>query len=214
MKQPCRLCQSSEVQCNIISADRRQHCLCERCSLIFTLEQHLPTADEERERYLSHNNSLQNTGYVDFLNLAIQPALSWLQQGMQGLDYGCGPEPVLVSILKQAGISCAYFDPYFFPDLVTDYQYDFIFSTECFEHFFNPGKELQVIDALLKNEGYLIIMTELWTDINRFSTWYYARDISHVAFYNRHTMDYIAERFNYNLIHSDDKRVFIFQKNT
>lgn len=164
------------------------------------------------ERYRQHNNGIQYEGYVTFLNKAIHPALKYLKPDMKGLDYGCGPEPTLSLLLKQEGYTCDDYDPFFFPDLDQNKQYDFIFATECFEHFFFPARDLQKINELLKDDGILVIMTELWQDIEKFKTWHYAKDATHVSFYHQRTFHYIAGKYGLTPLVADN-RVIIFQKN-
>lgn len=71
---------------------------------------------------------------------------------MKGLDYGCGPVPLLSKIIGQMDMECDEYDPIFSPVQQLEQQYDFIFATECFEHFFLPAKELKQLKGLL-NEG-------------------------------------------------------------
>ena len=72
-----------------------------------------PSAEEEEYRYAQHNNSDDCPGYRDFLNQALEPTLPYLDFGMEGLDFGCGPNPVLARMLDEAGYSCTYYDPFF-----------------------------------------------------------------------------------------------------
>jgi len=149
---------------------------------------------------------------VKFLYRAITPALHYINTKQRGLDYGCGPVPTLSVILKENhGIACDDYDPIFYPDSPSD-QYDFIFSTECFEHFFAPTKEIVTIKELLKPGGLLIVMTELWNDDTDLATWYYFRDTTHVAFFHTKTFQYIAEFYDFELIPCDDIRVVILKK--
>jgi SAM-dependent methyltransferase len=194
------------------SPDERVHYLCGNCSLIFTDKRFFPSAAEERGHYILHENSIQHNGYVSFLNRAIQPALPYLKPGIQGLDYGCGPTPTLCLLLQQAGYKTDHYDPYFFPELDKDSKYDFIFATECFEHFFAPANEVERLGGLLKAGGILVVMTEWWKDIASFKDWYYARDPTHVVFYHSHTFDYICSRFGFKTLYSDGSRVIILQK--
>lgn len=169
------------------------------------------SAKEEKERYLSHNNGIDQPGYVKFLKRAVDPAEKFIYEDMLGLDYGCGYSPTLSKILEQKGYSCEDYDPYFVPNELNK-KYDFIFSTEVFEHFENPAAELETIDQILKRNGLLIIMTERWDDLNRFGKWYYTRDESHIVFYHDETFDYICEEFGYQKIYDDEKRVIILRK--
>lgn len=196
---------------------KREYLRCSDCSLIYMDQKHFPCKKEEKERYEQHNNGADDLGYVNFLYRSINPALKYIQKEMRGLDYGCGPGPVLASTLENRGYHCDKYDPYFFPDLKlndntdSQNQYDYIFSTEVFEHMFNPAEEMRKLRSLLRSGGILIIMTELWNNIERFSKWYYVNDISHVCFYHIDTIKYICKKFGFEQIYSDEKRVFILR---
>lgn len=206
----CPLCQQ-DTQSQLKGADRRQYFACSTCLLIFADPSHHLSASEEKLRYLTHENNIENAGYVSFLNRAIEPALRLINQDMQGLDYGCGPEPVLCQLLARQSIHCSPFDPIFYPQKPQG-PFDFIFATECLEHFFNPLRDITTLFGLLKPRGIVIIMTELWTNQEHFANWYYTRDPTHVCFYHRETFEWLAKNYGANIISTDSHRVFILEK--
>lgn len=208
----CPLCFNKDFFTVVKGPDLRAYTKCNKCLLIFTEPSYLPSEKSEKERYLTHKNGIQYKGYVDFLNQAIEPALPLLSKAMLGLDFGCGPTPTLSVILEQKGFTCDNYDPLFFPEL-PEKKYDFIFATECFEHFFFPAKEIQRINKLLKPGGILIVMTEKWKTAEAFSSWYYARDSTHVSFFHNQTFGFISEKFGFETIESNNKRVMLLQKN-
>lgn len=190
--------------------DRRRYYLCCNCYLIFVDRSfHLPP-EEEKKRYDTHNNSIDDQGYVSFLNRLIEPMLPYLDLSMRGLDYGCGPGPTLSKILEGEGIECENYDP-FFLDRPLVPPYDFIFATECFEHFHYPGKEIGQICSLLRNGDYLGVMTELWTDLDDFADWYYLKNSTHVSFFHKKTLKFLKSKFGLDLLQSDDRRVALFK---
>jgi SAM-dependent methyltransferase len=208
----CPLCIKPVGLNEIQGPDARVYNHCELCHLIFTDTRFFLSRIDEEKRYRKHNNGIHNKGYVSFLNKAIKPALEFLKPGMKGLDYGCGPEPTLSLLLEQDGFACDDYDPIFFPELDQNKQYDFIFATECIEHFFFPAKDLQKIKRLLKEDGILVIMTELWQSQEKFKTWQYAKDPTHVSFYHQRSFDVIAEKSGMSTLFTDNKGVIIFQK--
>jgi 2-polyprenyl-3-methyl-5-hydroxy-6-metoxy-1,4-benzoquinol methylase len=210
--QACPLCATTLSGDILESADRRRHHLCNHCHLIATLPTYYTAPEMELQRYLTHNNSIDNPGYVAFLNRILHPVLPYLSDGMDILDYGCGPVPVLSELLALKGYNCENYDLYFAPDGIKKNSYNVIFSSECFEHFKEPLSEIQKITSLLTKEGILAIMTERYTDVPRFRNWYYARDISHIAFYHKKTIGYICSQYNLNCIYDDGKRVCLLQK--
>ena len=74
-----------------------------------------------------------------------------LSNNSLGLDYGCGKGPVITEQLKKKGYEIDLYDPYFYPnETYLDKSYDYIFSCEVFEHFYNPKEELIKLKNILK----------------------------------------------------------------
>lgn len=208
----CPLCLSKSHTLEPVQGpDKREYRRCSKCKLIYTATKYQLSKAQEKKRYELHKNGIENSGYVKFLNKAIEPALSYLTSGMKGLDFGCGPSPTLSKILEQMNFTCDEYDPIFYPKEWTE-AYDFIFATECFEHFFLPAKELQQLKQLLKEDGYLIIMTERYNDISQFKNWYYAKDPTHVSFYHQQTFDFICSKYGFKLLFTGNQSVVILQK--
>ena len=206
----CPLCQKSKIQ-DLGILNSRGFMLCEYCKLIFVPEPYRLGFEEEKQRYLLHRNDIESERYVAFLRQAIDPALRYIDSSMQGLDFGCGPYPMLAKLLGRMKIVCQYYDPFFFP-IIDGSGFDFIFSTECVEHFFHPRKTFESIDSLLKKGGFLIIMTSFWDNLDGFASWYYKNDPAHVAFYHPDTFDFLAMHFHYEFLYNDGNRVVIFRK--
>jgi len=209
--QTCLLCKHPSGEIDSPKKLSRTFYHCEVCDLIFAEPAQFLQREEEKHRYEQHKNGIEFQGYVDFLNQAIAPALPLLNDKMHGLDFGCGPNPTLSVILRQHGISCDNYDPLFFNE-IPQTAYDFIFATECFEHFFDPQKEITCIQKLLKPQGLLIIMTEKWETLSAFPNWYYIKDTTHVCFFHSKTMDYIATRYGFELLDSQNPRVTMMRK--
>lgn len=207
----CTLCGSKEILPVDPSRDSRSYYHCRNCHLIFVDRRyHLPK-ETERSRYTLHQNGVHNEGYVAFLQRVIQPCLPFLTPQMRGLDYGCGPAPTLSKVLADRHLVCYDYDP-LFGFTHPHQEYDFIFATECFEHFFLPGKEFANIDGLLTSKGYLAIMTEQWETPAQFREWYYKRDPTHVSFFHRKTFSYICANFGYQIKYAEGNRIIILQK--
>ncbi len=213
MKNTCPLCNTQSEFKEHTVRDQRVYLECNQCGLHFVRKDLLLTNDEEIKRYNQHKNHIDDTGYIDFLNQAINPTLSFINTKMKGLDYGCGPSPVLSELLTRKGFHMDNYDPYFFPSL-KPVHYDFIFTTEAFEHFYSPFREInKILDRLNKN-GILTIMSAILQDKTEFSTWYYPNDPTHVSIMNTKTPTYIESFFKLKMIYNDTKRVVIYQKIT
>jgi hypothetical protein len=134
----CPLCYNESLQPEVEGPGGLFFHLCENCKLVFEGKSNRPDWNEEKERYLKHDNGIQYEGYVKHLNQTIKPALKYLKPGFRGLDYGCGPVPTLNKLVEQKGFACEFYDPIFSPEYPLG-TFDFIFATECFEHFFRPA---------------------------------------------------------------------------
>jgi len=207
----CPLCLVLGKTTYVRGADHRRYYLCGNCSLIFSDPEHDLSPTQEKAFYLNHENSIKNPGYVDFLHRVIQPMLSRLDCGMKGLDYGCGPGPTLSHLLQRHGIVCEIYDP-LFADHPLRPPYDFIFATECFEHFHHPEIDIRRISSLLKPGGLLGLMTERWTTPEQFVSWYYTRDPTHVCFYHERTLDFVCHRYGFAPTWMDESRVAILRR--
>ncbi len=167
---------------------------------------------DEKLRYDYHINNIEDTGYVNFLNRVIEPASKFLDESMIGLDYGCGPGPTLSQLIEQKEIKCDFYDPIYFPELDVSSKLDFIFATECLEHFYNPKQEIEKIIGLLKPNGILAIMTEFWKTKEEFPNWYYLKDDTHVSLFKENTFEYICKEFGFEVLYTDAKRVIVLRK--
>lgn len=172
--------------------------LCPKCEAVFLEPDQLPGPEEERERYLLHENDPTDPDYRGFLSRLANPLLKRLPPDREGLDYGCGPGPALARIMEEAGHRIRLYDPFFFPDRgVLERSYDFITCTETAEHFHDPAREFARLDRLLKPGGWLGIMTAFRPDNGDFPDWHYRRDLTHVVFYREATFRRLAERFGW-----------------
>ncbi len=206
----CTLCSSNQVSV-FASVKEKDYYKCAQCDLVFLDPKHYLNLSEEESRYGLHNNNIEDQGYVDFLNRTIKPTLEFIKPANKGIDYGCGPNPVLAKLLELDGYSCDYYDPIFFPEL-KEKQYDFIFATECFEHFYSPETEMQTINSMLKPNGVLAIMTELNSYSDDFADWYYIIDPTHVCFYSSQTINYLCTTYGYKLVFTDNHRVVVLTR--
>jgi SAM-dependent methyltransferase len=207
----CPLCVSNDTEVLPFMFKSRTFCHCNVCRLIFVNKDHLPDLNEEKQRYLKHTNTPDNEGYVRFLSQIIDPLKRLVQPNAAGLDFGCGPMPVLADILRNEGYNCDIYDPFFFPEQPKR-TYDFISATECFEHFHRPAMDIGYILTLLKQDGILAIMTDTWQTTASFKDWHYVRDFTHVSFYHNFTMAWIGEQYGLKLVFTDEKRVYVFRK--
>ena len=207
----CILCKSEKLE---VLNLKNNYYFCKNCELIFVDREKIPAAEEEKERYLDHDNSHQNEGYVemfeDFIKKVIDP---YLKGKAKVLEFGCGPGPVLADLLAEKGFRVDKYDPYFYPELdFKEKKYDLITSTEVFEHFSDPGKEIDFLYKLLKVGGYLAVMTSFHPGPEEFPDWWYSWDPTHIVFYNLKTFQKLIEDYNLEIIFSDQEKYILFRK--
>ena len=209
----CPLCLGQ--QCQLFYQDkRRRYFQCQQCFLVFADRASLLSAEQELAQYQLHNNDLQDAGYRQFLQRLAKPLLTSLPEAkLSGLDYGCGPGPLLAKMLTEAGHKMAVWDPFFAKDTsVLQQHYDFICCTEAIEHFTYPGNEWQQWLTMLKPRGHLAIMTKRYINAEAFADWHYKNDPTHISFFSEDTFIFLALRDGFSL-QFVDKDVVLLQRN-
>ena len=167
----------------------------------------------EKDRYLSHNNDIDDPEYQAFLSKLWNPMEKRLSIGSSGLDYGAGPGPALLHMMSRSGYVVQMYDPFFSTEIdVLNKTYDFIVCTETAEHFHNPSKDFEQFDQMLKPNGCLGVLTSFTDNVKKFEDWYYRRDPTHVSFYSTQTMHWIANKMNWHVDFMEDN-IVIFSKN-
>lgn len=204
----CLLCQTKS---NTFEMDTF---LCPDCHLVFKNPVIFWDHDQDVARYTTHNNNSSDQGYVDFLAKLLVPLKPLLPQKFMALDFGCGPGPTLSILLEEIGGEVENFDPIFFPDahLLIPESYDLVTSTEVVEHFKSPQHDWETLVSLVKDNGLLAIMTLLYSKEIDFKSWWYKNDNTHVVFYQKETIAYIAKTYNLNIVFTDNKSIIIFKK--
>lgn len=178
----------------------RNYVQCDQCKLVFVPEhQHLALA-QEKAIYDLHQNHGDDAGYRQFLSRLSSPLLQRLAPNSIGLDFGCGPGPLLAQMLTEHGHSVALYDPFYAANNeYSQRRYDFITCSEVAEHFRHPGREFALLFELLQPHGILALMTKLVIDAEAFSKWHYRNDPTHIAFYSVATLQWLANHYQKRL---------------
>jgi 2-polyprenyl-3-methyl-5-hydroxy-6-metoxy-1,4-benzoquinol methylase len=173
---------------------------------------HLSAADEKAQ-YDQHQNTLEDAGYRKFLSRTFEPLVARIQSGSLGLDFGCGPGPVISQMAEERGLMVSNYDLYYFnqPELLKR-QYNFVTMTEVIEHVANPQLLLIQLNSILKQAGILAIMTKRVIDQRAFSTWHYKIDPTHICFYSLETFEWIGRALNWRLEIIDKDVVFFYKE--
>lgn len=184
----------------LVTAGGADYWRCQQCEATLMDPANWPDRQTEKAVYDLHDNDPADPGYRRFLGRLLEPLLAQLPESADGLDFGCGPGPALAQMLSARGHRTALYDPLYFPDTgVLSRRYDFVTATEVLEHLHNPAATLTVLDTLVKPGGWLAVMTCFQTDDARFANWHYRRDPTHVVFYRRSTLAWIAKHRGWSL---------------
>ena len=207
----CPRCYSEPIR-QFAVVDSKTYWRCDVCHLTFLSSESYLSPEAELARYLLHENSPEDYRYREFLSRLTNHLILKLQPGAKGLDFGSGPGPTLSVMLAEAGFAMDIYDPYFAPDAAPlEQTYDFITCTETVEHFYQPAEEFYQFDQMLRRSGWLGIMTEmLESDVN-FASWWYHSEPTHVCFYKRETMAWIAAQYGWK-VEYPRKNVTLFYK--
>lgn len=207
----CPLCfSSSEVFYTDKKEREYRHCIC--CDGVFLSPQFHLQYKEEHDRYNTHNNIVTDIHYQSFVNDICNLIRSNEKKNTLGLDFGCGPGPVIQHVLLREGYHLLTYDPYYQPDKsVLKKSYDYIVSCEVVEHFNKPQPSFLLLKQLLKPKGKLYIKTDILYEVNRayFEKWGYRNDPTHVFFYTPKTFEYIKKVFHFTELQLKKRTVIL-----
>lgn len=179
---------------------KREFFRCPQCDLVFVPPEFHLSPEAEKARYDFHRQSLEDSGYRDFLSRLFRPLVKKLQPGAHGLDFGCGQTPTLSVLFEEAGFTCSNYDLHFASDpVVLEKQYDFLTCSETMEHFYRPREEFERFLRLVKPGGWIGIMTQLRDEVPPFKNWFYKDDATHVCFFSRKTFQWLETRYGLKL---------------
>lgn len=207
----CPLCLGHET--SLFSQDRRRAYLqCSECALVFVPKCFHLTSEQEKAEYDLHENNPEDEGYHQFLSRCFDPVVDRLPDSSEGLDFGCGPGPLLAEMFERAGYSMSVYDPYFAPSKeVLSKPYNFVTCTEVIEHVSRPNEVWSLLSDLLLPGGLLAVMTKRVATSERFKNWHYKNDRTHICFYSEATFEWLSSQLEleYEVVGDD---VVLFSK--
>lgn len=157
------------------------------------------TSKEEKARYITHNNDVNDSKYQKFVSPIVEAVKDKYSIEHLGLDYGAGTGPVITSLLEKDGYSINLYDPFFhhYPKNLAE-KYDYVICSEVIEHFHNPYEEFLGLANMLKPKGSIFSMTSIYNECIDFEGWYYKNDNTHVFFYHKKAFEWIKNTFEFS----------------
>jgi hypothetical protein len=208
----CLLCLNNLVSLKLTKSTQQRYWDCCVCGMIFLEKEFHPDPAKEKAQYMTHNNDVTDIRYQNFVSPIVDYISANMPMGSEGLDFGAGPGPVIAEQLKSKGFKVSLYDPFFWNDpTVLKRTYDFITACEVVEHFHSPAAEFHQLKNLLKANGQLAIMTDLYEDSIDFEKWYYHRDPTHVVFYRAQTLDWIKDHYGFKELVKARGRAVVFK---
>lgn len=193
----CPLCKNNGEL--FYESGNSQYYECIHCKGIFVPNDLLPNPQEEVDRYISHNNDVEDPRYQKFVSPIVEAILQDFGSSDKGLDFGAGTGPVISKMLHDHGFQISPYDPFFQDDReLLQHKYSFIVCCEVMEHFHFPRKEFRRLKKLLLPGGKLYCMTHLYSPEIEFENWYYKNDPTHVFIYQQQTLKYIVKVFGFS----------------
>ncbi|MGJ8667732.1 MAG: class I SAM-dependent methyltransferase [Patiriisocius sp.] len=194
----CLLCKNQSTK-HYANHKAREFVSCDSCGVVSVPCEFHISEEAEKERYLSHNNNVNDTGYQLFVTPIVNSIKSNFNASSNGLDFGAGTGPVIAKMLSEIGYSIKLYDPFFHPDTsVLSETYDYIVCCEVMEHFNNPLKEFHLLKSLLNKNGRLICKTSLLPSKDKFANWFYKNDSTHIIFYTPESLEWIKEKVGFS----------------
>lgn len=164
--------------------------------------------EAQRDRYLLHRNDLVDQGYRRWLEGYLDAVFGWLRDqkisiergDLPVLDFGSGPNPALVALLRERGYDAVGWDPFFRPGPIPAESARLVTCLEVAEHFETPRRDLSRLAGALAEGGIAAIATHLLgadgdpaEQTAFFRSWWYRQDPTHVSFYTERALVEAAE---------------------
>lgn len=202
----CPLCNTESELFEVIQT--REYFKCGHCWAIFLNPENYLSSEKEKERYLEHENNVEDEGYQNFVRPLVLKILENQNPTDKGLDFGSGTGPVITKLLREETYDILTFDPFFDnkPERLQT-TYDYIVSCEVIEHFHDPLEEFQLLYSLLNEGGNLYLKTHMHSEDIHFKSWYYKDDPTHVFIYHEKTMEWIKNKFNFSQVTIEERRI-------
>lgn len=186
-----------------ILIEKKEFYSCPNCDYLKKVE--ILSSADEKKRYDFHCCDENYKRYMKDIFMKLREILG---SGLS-LDYGCGKIHILSDILNENGMSCMYYDLYYFPQ-IPDNTFDNIILIEVFEHISDIYQALQNLKKRLNPNGKIIIMTQ--PQPKDLEHWWYLRDETHISFVTNKTMSILANMLDMNLEFIRESSIFVLTR--
>lgn len=185
---------------------------CSCCKAIFKSSNLHLKDEKEKAIYDKHVNISTDIRYQNFLAPITNSVLKDFDKNNCGLDFGCGKDSAIIKVLKDNGYKIDGYDIFYKDDRdLLNKKYDFITSSEVIEHFQNPKKEFELLLSMLKENGALYLMTEIYNEKIDFKKWYYKGDPTHIFFYQKETFEWIQKEYNFKKLMIEKRLIKLYR---
>lgn len=206
----CKLCHASAC----VPAGRNKHrefVHCPECGLVFVPREFWLNADEERARYAHHDNSPSNAGYVEYLRQVADAVARLAVDKARVLDFGSGEQAVLAEILRQRGFDCVAYDPlYRKGQAALRDRYNIVVLCEVIEHLHDLRAEILSLKRCLGPRGRIVVRTQCYPSVAEMTSWWYARDATHLNFFAERTLEYAAGLCGLRCLRTSEPDIFVW----
>ena len=187
---------------------KNTHYKCECCAGVFKSKEFHLIGEAEKNIYEKHKNDSNDIRYQNFLSPITNSVLNDKSKNSIGLDFGCGKDSAIIKVLKDNAYEIHGYDLFYLDDkALLEKKYDYITSSEVIEHFQEPNKEFTLLKSLLKDDGSLYLMTDIYDDSIDFDKWYYKNDPTHIFMYQRKTFEWMKEEFGFSRVEIEGRLI-------
>ncbi len=187
---------------------KNTHYKCTCCTGVFKSKEFHLIGEDEKNIYEKHKNDSNDVRYQNFLSPITNSVLNDKPKSSIGLDFGCGKDSAIIKVLSDNGYKIHGYDLFYLDDKsLLEKKYDYITSSEVIEHFQEPNKEFTLLKSLLKDDGSLYLMTDIYDESIDFDKWYYKNDPTHIFMYQRKTFEWIKEEFGFSRVEIEGRLI-------
>lgn len=208
----CKLCGKNSVD-KLCENSSREFYHCTFCELIFVPEMYHLNIQEEKTRYDLHDNSMDNKGYVNYLQKIEKVVSGIVTKDKSILDFGSGKNAVLSGLLKINGFNCTSYDPlYGLHNATQKSAFDLLIACEVVEHLRDLRSELFLIKKMITDTSKIIIRTQLYPPSDKFLKWWYIQDLTHINFFSLKSIEIAGQILDRDIELTDESDIFILNR--